>query len=238
MTPSHDVPSTSLEIWRLRFDATQPLAADLAVLDDTEKQRAATLLFPQERRRFVMGRAFLRRVLAQYTHEAPEAVALSFGPNGKPAWAGVRQPVSFNFSRSRTAYLLGVMHGHEIGVDLEDRHRVPDRSELARAYFTRNEQHALATTPIGDRDEIFLRLWTRKEALLKAAGAGLSSAPNEFGLRADLRAQTVLYGPARQGGQTPYRIIDLSQDGLIAAAAIRGIDAPVAIEERSLEAMA
>lgn len=229
-----------LDVWRLRFDDCLPgwaaLAPDLAVLDDPERRRAAALLLPQDRRRFVVGRAFLRRVLAQYTCQAPQAVMLALGPHGKP----VSKPVAdgaphlgFNLSHSRSACLVGVMRGHEVGVDLEDRRRLPDLGELMRAHLTRREQAAALATAAGARDDLFLRLWTRKEAVLKAAGAGLAAEPDQLEVRVD----TVVFGgPAALGESARYRLLDLSRDAHIGAAAVRNFDGAVVIEERRLDA--
>lgn len=62
----------------------------------------------------------------------------------------------------------------KIGVDVEplDR-RVARAEEIAYHYFSTGEQALLAASP--DRDTVFLRIWTRKEALGKALGTGLNA---------------------------------------------------------------
>lgn len=224
-----------LDVWRLRLDAKASLNADLALLDEAEVRRAADLLFPQERRQFVMGRAFVRRVLAHYTGRPPRAIPISTGRNGKPALSHAEGGIGFNLSRSRSGYLLGVIEGLELGVDLEERHHVLDRNQLARAYFARQEFNVLQTRIHGVRDDLFLRIWTRKEAVLKAAGAGLSEAPNRFEVDADLPVQTIRYGSAGKGEQASYCIVDLSDESGIAAVAVRGHDGPLTVREHALD---
>lgn len=238
MPPASDTVRTAaprLDVWRLRLDAKAPLGADLAVLDEAELRRAADMLFPQERRQFVMGRAFVRRVLAHHTGLEPGAIPISTGRNGKPALADAAEGIDFNLSHSRSGYLLGVIQGLELGVDLEERHHVIDRNELARAYFTRQEFGALQACRNGLRDDLFLRIWTRKEAVLKAVGAGLSEAPNRFEVDADLRVQTIRYGSACKGEQASYCIVDLSDDSGIAAVAVRGHDGLLVVQEHALD---
>ncbi len=224
-----------LDVWRLRFDPKASLAADVALLDDAEQRRAADLLFPQERRQFVTGRAFLRRVLAVHAGREPRAIEISTGRNGKPVLKDTSERIGFNLSYSRSGCLVGVMHGLELGVDLEDRHHVLDRNELARAYFSRQEFSALQASGAAARDELFLRIWTRKEAVLKASGAGISEAPNRFEVHADLRLQTIQFGSNGRGERAHYCIVDLSDDSGIAAVAVRGHEGPLSVHERTLD---
>ena len=62
----------------------------------------------------------------------------------------------------------------ELGVDLEHI-RVPhDFDSLAAQFFARVEVDSLREIPEDERLEAFFNCWTRKEAILKATGTGLS----------------------------------------------------------------
>ena len=62
------------------------------------------------------------------------------------------------------------------GIDLEHRQRRGARDVLALAqrFFAPQEVQTLCALPAADRALAFLRLWTLKEALLKAEGRGLA----------------------------------------------------------------
>ena len=61
-----------------------------------------------------------------------------------------------------------------MGVDLERVRPIADASDLAHRFYSRQEYEHLDSVTETSRSEAFLRLWTRKEAYVKAIGAGMS----------------------------------------------------------------
>lgn len=145
---------------------------DPSLLPADERWRAAEIVVPQVRRRFVAGRAGLRRVLARRLGVAPSAVAFEYGPHGKPMVAG-HPELHFNLSHSGDTALVAVTTLAEVGVDYE---RLRDRARLldvARRFFGPDEFERVADAAPEAREATFLRYWTRKEAVLKATGRGM-----------------------------------------------------------------
>lgn len=142
-----------------------------ALLNDEERERAERFTRPVHRRRYRVGRAVLRRTLASWTGVRPAAVAFEYGPNGKPAMRG---GPAFNVSHSEGTLLIGVADEGRLGVDVEVLRPVDDRLALAAANFARDEFGALRSLPAAEQSAAFLRIWTRKEAFIKAVGDGLS----------------------------------------------------------------
>jgi len=68
----------------------------------------------------------------------------------------------------------------EIGVDVEILRDITDADDIADRHFTLGERLALRAFPPIERNRAFLTGWTRKEASLKATGAGLTVAPESF----------------------------------------------------------
>jgi 4'-phosphopantetheinyl transferase len=158
-----------VDLWSVGLDA--PAHAGGVVLDAAERARAARFAFERDRRRFVAGRAALRAVLAAYVDTPAGALAFTVGPHGKPALPG---GPPFSFSNSQGCGLCAVGVDREVGVDVERLREVPDAASIARSVFTPEERQAWQDAG-GGGGAAFLRVWTRKEAALKAMGVGLGA---------------------------------------------------------------
>lgn len=168
--------------WYAAIADWTPLRADSidsTCLDAAETTRAVAISTTAARDEFVASRSLLRHVLGAVIGCAPRAVGLVLGTHGKP----VLQPredlpdLHFNLSHSRGHWLLGVSRAFAIGVDIEMRTTVPQALRLASRVFSAAETRQLETAAAAGestRDAVFLRGWTRKEAVLKAAGKGFS----------------------------------------------------------------
>ncbi|BAI60306.1 phosphopantetheinyl transferase [Methanocella paludicola SANAE] len=128
--------------------------------------------------RYLAAHEALRHILASYLGIEPDAIRYVRGPHGKPylepAIHGGR--LRFNLSHSGGIAAIAVTDGLDVGVDVEQV-RDMEFEELASCAFSRDEQAALGNNNIDSG--VFFRLWTRKEAYLKATGLGLSVQPNE-----------------------------------------------------------
>jgi len=165
-----------IDLWLWSLD--QP--GQLPLLSDDEKARAARFVRDRDRARYVAGRARLRKVLAGYAGIPPEALLFSYGAQDKPSLPG--GPV-FNLSHSDGwAALVVAPHPSDrelqLGVDIEAERPVEDG--VAARFFSAREYASLSTLPAKNRMAGFFRCWTRKEAVIKAAGTGLSTPLDSF----------------------------------------------------------
>jgi 4'-phosphopantetheinyl transferase len=144
-------------------------------LSDEERQRADRLRTADLARRFIVGRGVLKRLLGEVLHIPPGEVRFEIGPHGKPALAGdLGRHWQFNVSHTGDLALIAFARGRALGVDIESRtHRIK-RDELAARFFSAAERQAYFELPDAQRPDAFYRIWTCKEAYLKAIGAGLS----------------------------------------------------------------
>jgi 4'-phosphopantetheinyl transferase len=93
--------------------------------------------------------------------------------------------------------------------------------EIATANFTSNETAMVAAT-VTPREQarIFLRLWTRKEAVLKAAGCGLIDGLKEFDVAHEPLDRVRLCGATDDCAESYWRVQDLETiDGFAGAVA-------------------
>lgn len=126
------------------------------------------------------GRAPLLSLLGAYLGIPAPAVMLEPGARGKPRFAhsqGVpcnTDGFEFNWSHSGSYALIAIARDVPLGVDIERAARKPRVLEIARRFFDPGEADALAAIDPDARNSAFISLWCAKEAVLKAAGEGLS----------------------------------------------------------------
>jgi len=159
-----------LDVWLL---STRMSQADReiyeGVLTSEEKQRVGRFHFDADRARSIAGRGGLRWILSAYCGGIPPGdLMFETGLHGKPALIGLPAP-AFNVSHSGECVLIGIMTGAQCGVDIERKRSCLDEESIAQRFFCQREVEWLRRTKDG-----FLRLWTAKEAIIKAVGGGLS----------------------------------------------------------------
>ncbi|MEJ1963977.1 MAG: 4'-phosphopantetheinyl transferase superfamily protein [Gammaproteobacteria bacterium] len=128
-------------------------------------------------------RELMRHILSLYCGVDASALEFVTGEFGKPALVphGVQpHPVSFNLTHSERKALLAVADGRPIGVDLEHVSRRTDALALSSRYFSSAEAEQVRDAPEVNRQEVFFRLWTAKEAVMKAQGRGLNAPLDSF----------------------------------------------------------
>lgn len=119
-------------------------------------------------------------LLAGYLGIPESAVALGEDARGKPHLVeaeGVRgedAALEFNWSHSGDHALIALSRHGAVGVDIERFGKNLRAIEIARRFFDTGEADVLAALDSDDRDDAFIGLWCAKEAVLKAAGEGLS----------------------------------------------------------------
>jgi 4'-phosphopantetheinyl transferase len=171
-------------------------------LSAAEQARAGRFGTDLLRRRYVAGRAALRRVLGSALGVEPAAVAIRRGPRGRPELDRAVPSIDFNISHTDGGALIGVAQRGEhrqlrIGVDVERKDRVVGADRLARKFLSPAEQASLQDLDADARRLRFLRYWTCKEAMSKATGDGIG-APFAH-LSVDLGAE-----PRLVAGPAPY----------------------------------
>lgn len=166
-------------------------AAGTDALSEDECMRAAKFRFEKDRSRFVAGRAARRNILAAYLGVPPQSLIFEEGPQGRPSLK--EAALSFNMSRSNSWALLAVSKAPVLGVDLEEVIGRDDLVDVAADQFSSAEQVELATLCGDQWTKGFFNCWTRKEAVVKAVGQGLSMPLDCFDVSLLPGAQAVIH---------------------------------------------
>jgi 4'-phosphopantetheinyl transferase len=197
-----------VHVWRLKVsDGASVYARER--LSQEEQERADRFRQREDRWRFTVGRAALRSILGEYQGLDARSLCFIYNEAGKPALAPSCNPtgLSFNAAHSGEYALVACGSGLALGVDIEHLAVTRDidlvaKSLLPAADFAR---HLLKPSELRKRD--VLQEWTRREAVGKALGRGISAALSDY--------EAVLADPVRWS----IREIDVGEDYVAALAA-------------------
>jgi len=169
--------ANEVHVWRAGLDV-DPVTVGLCrdTLSNEERARAERFHSPLHRDRYTAGRGILRSLLALYLGAPAGDFRFCVNARGKPAldFGGGTADLRFNLSHSRGLALFAFTLCGEVGVDVEYIRTSLREMDLAQRFFSPQEIDALRTLPKSSQREMFFHCWTRKEAYIKARGAGLS----------------------------------------------------------------
>ncbi len=152
---------------------TQPVERWSGLLSASEQARATRFRHPADRAAYVAAHALLRHMLSEALGGYPRAWAFETGRSGKPALAVAHRRPRLHFNISHTRGLVAcAIAGVPVGVDVEASDG--DVPSAVAARFAPGERAMLAKAADAEYRTMFFRLWTLKEAYLKATGEGLS----------------------------------------------------------------
>jgi len=237
-------------------------------LTDEERQRADRFRVATSRNQHVVGRGMARRLLADCDvtchafsgksvpgHSVPgnsvvgdtpvidpTEIVFAYTPHGKPIIVGPQTLIRpFNVAHTDGMVLFVDSRSGLVGVDVE---RISRRTDVALAerYFAKPEVEYVLDQPDDDsRRRAFLRVWTLKEAFIKAIGTGLSLPLADFAFdEIDAQRPRVRMLNPELGDGDSWQFVTFSPaEGYIAAVAHNEPDhgAPLDLRLRRFESL-
>ena len=140
------------------------------LLSPDEKLRALRFLSEDDRETYIASHSLLRLLISGFIDKSPADLGFLKNSYGKPFLNC--NPVFFNLSHTKGAFAFVITKTSCVGVDLEEINRDFDINSIAGMVFSQKEKDYIFKTAEGSKDRFF-RLWTRKEAFLKALGSGI-----------------------------------------------------------------
>jgi 4'-phosphopantetheinyl transferase len=181
-----------IHLWRINTDVENSVLNRLGeTLSGDEKKRADSYIPAKARHNFIVRRGAVREILGFYLDAAPASIIFLSNRFGKPEVIDNKNdfPVKFSISQTRGEAFCAVAFGREIGVDAESINLDAVNSGIVDFYFTEREKDDLRRLSGDHQNLAFYRCWTRKEALVKALGEGLSRSLKSF--RVSTGAETI-----------------------------------------------
>ena len=177
------LPGDEVHVWRASLDLPAPRAQSLQrTLAADELSRVERLNFPRDRQRFIVARGTLRVILSRYLDVDPRQLRFRYVDYGKPSLIPFpgQEALHFNLSHSDGLALYAVARDRQIGIDLERVCPVAEAEQIAERFFSAQEKTVFRSLPADLKREAFFTCWTRKEAYIKARGAGMSLPLDQF----------------------------------------------------------
>lgn len=161
---------TRAEIVWLRDDSSRTRDDLAAGLTPDEQATLANLAHPERQRRFLLSRLLLRRLLS--AHLPADDIRFTRAASGRLLLAGESGwHVSLSHAGDGVAVIVSTQ---PCGIDIEVPRPVA-MEKIAARHFAPAEADALAHCTNAERETLFFRLWTLKEASVKALGEGLAN---------------------------------------------------------------
>lgn len=172
-------------------------------LSRDERERLGRYRSRESAERYVVTRSLVRIVLAGRLSAVPREVAVSLTGKGKPI---VADDLHFNVSHSGDLILLAVSGDRAVGIDVERRRDVERVQALIDRWLTPRERDDVAAWVQrgAGLSDAFLRVWSLKEARLKALGVGIAGAAHAATHAVDALPLDALLDPLVHGGEQGY----------------------------------
>jgi len=148
----------------------------LQVLSREEIERADRLQVGQLKQRFLWGRFFLRQVLGSITDVGASKIQFKTGFNGKPGLLNSKgKEGNFSFSRSDRFAVCCFTTGPRLGIDVELLKHMDEMAFTARTIYCDDRHVEWDALPEQKKQMAFYQSWTRKEAVAKIDGRGITA---------------------------------------------------------------
>ncbi|MDF3054718.1 MAG: phosphopantetheine-protein transferase [Gammaproteobacteria bacterium] len=173
-----------VHVWYAHIAITEAQAnAAYPILSDIEKDRAQRFKFGEHRLKFIAARSTLRKILSYYLPIQPASIGFIENQYGKPMLDSTqnKKGIFFNVSHSHDMAVYAISLEENIGVDIEFKEKSLNFDQIALRFFSAQEsQYIQSLINMSEKASAFFKIWTGKEAFIKAIGQGLSFPLKEF----------------------------------------------------------
>lgn len=211
MPPGVLIGPEEVHVFAVETAATGVSAADwYGILSADEQSAIDAIQARTAKRDTLVCRGALRCILSGLAVCSPSQLRFARTKLGKPFCIGpaAAQQFEFNVTHSEGLALIAIARSSALGIDVEYTRADIDMDSVSRACFTAHENQQLDKSSSDVRRGTFYQIWTRKEALLKLLGLGLSVDPQHFDVSIASRPRELLL-TGRTGELEKLTVADL-----------------------------
>lgn len=158
-------------------DLSLPLEKLVPILSQDEQMQLSRFSFRERCQEFIFFRAMMRLILSQHLRCDPHRISFAYGLEGKPFLDPKHhyEELQFNLSHAKRCGLIAVASCRRVGVDIEFPRSALDYPSLTAEVLSQEEKHHFFKASEQKKaQDAFLHYWTKKEALVKGVGCGLT----------------------------------------------------------------
>jgi 4'-phosphopantetheinyl transferase len=213
--PIEQIKPEEVVLWLAAVPPSQEVIADergaisveqaTKVLNAEEVNRLARFLHIEDRLSYLAAHAGARLLLGSIAGQPANALRFEPSTHGKPMLVAGPPDIDFSLSHARGAVAVAAAC-MPVGVDIEPLREIADMDAISEIVLAKEEQEIVRNTPAALRSYLFLRYWTLKEAILKAAALGFMIPPNTVIVDAG-PSPAVVSVPTALGPAAQWRLI-------------------------------
>lgn len=177
MNPNYIINNNEVHIWNYLLDVTNPdVDFFYSLLNEEEKKGIDKIKLQGVRNRRIISKAIVKDIISKYLGINISQIKFLYNRFGKPVLpeeinlSGLR----FNISHSNGLGIIALIKKNQIGVDIEEIVELEDINDIIHTCFSKNEQYLFNDLELSEKTNLFYKIWTGKEAFIKAIGQGFS----------------------------------------------------------------
>ncbi len=174
-----------VHIWTAILDQPEAIIDGYySILPDNEQKMVDKYRTGMIRKRQIISKGLVRLLISRYMNLNPNEIKFYYNEFGKPFVSpdSDRDNIFFNLSHSDNIAVFIFSKKRKIGIDVEKIKELADMEGIVRLCFSESEKKWFNELPSTKKEEMFYKIWTSKEAYMKAIGKGFSFSPKRISL--------------------------------------------------------
>ena len=166
-----------IHIWSSLLDQPEDLINLFHTsLSKEEKDRISKYKFKLLRDRQTVSKGLLKSFISSYLNIGTGEINFVQNEYGKPSLTPELNEIDlhFNISHSEHFGMFAFTIGKQLGIDIESVQEITNLNQIVDLCFSDSEKEWFYNSDPGLKKELFYKVWTGKEAYIKAIGKGLS----------------------------------------------------------------
>ncbi len=230
----------NIHVWYVTLPESQSIIEHYSrFLSYEEKQRAQRFKFEVDKNKYKFMHGILREILGEYLIKPPDTIIIYRNNYGKPQFinSSIHQFIEFNMSSSKNLVVLAFAHSRNVGIDIEYINRELQIDEIIPSLLSPDEVYIFEHIDCSERLMFVLRLWTLKEAFVKAKGIGMFMPFEHISFTIDSCGNPSLVKIFNENNISNWNFKQLKFKEYIGALAYDGIDARIVQREYPISQM-